>query len=123
MLFKIGDNDYTTHIRQGTYKVNSEELYKSWIDANFIEHRHIYRTKVGGSFSLYFGNQAEFVEFLQRLEAVRNINGYYVVGLMSNNEHEFYPIKNVFVEMSPVREQKVIGEAWYPELVLKVEEL
>lgn len=120
MLFKIGENDYTRKIRQGTYKVNSYDVYKEWQDANADIHRSVIKQRISGSFTMYFGNEAEFTLFLSRLASVRENDSSYNVWLMTNNNNTFNQ-RRVYMDFRPAREQKIIGEAWYPELAVTIQ--
>ena len=121
MLFSIGTTDYTRKIRQGTYTINAYDVYKEWQDANCDIHRSILKRRVSGSFTMYFGNQEVYQTFLNDLEAVRNNDGSFTVGLMVNNEHTFIGGADMFIDFRPTREQKILGEAWYPELEISIQ--
>ena len=122
MLFKVGNTDYTTKIRQGTYVVNSYDSYSEWTDANYKIHRSIVRSQLSGSFTMYFGNQTDFQTFLNNLESVKLKEGLYQIGLQSNNRNEWCPYVEAFIDFAPTRQQKVIGEAWFPELKVTIKE-
>ena len=122
MLFQVGETDYTRKIREGTYVVNSIEAYTEWTDANYRIHRSVVRSQLSGSFTMYFGNQADYQAFLAALEAHRSNGGYYTVGLFSNNTHQWKQNVDVFLSFTPARQQKIIGEAWFPELKVNIKE-
>ena len=122
MLLQIGQTDYTRKIIQGTYAVNQYDSYKEWLDANYKTHRNTYASKLKGTFSMYFGNQTIYQTFLSDLEAVRNVDNSVTIGLMSNNTHTWKGAAEVFIEFFPTREQRVLGDAWYPELRVDIEE-
>lgn len=121
MLFKVRDVDYTTKIRQGTYTVNAYDVYKEWQDANAVIHRSVIATRIQGQFTMYFGNQADYEAFINNLSFAKYQGGFYRVGLMINNKLTFFSNTEVFMEFKPTRQQKVIGEAWYPELVVQIQ--
>ena len=123
MLFYLGGINYTSKIIEGTYEVNSEDVYTSWTDANLTVHRHRGRTKWSGSFRMYFGTQEEYLEFLQALkDSETDEGGGYNVGLMCNNLHKF-AYKQVYIKFEPTRYQKVLGKAYYPNVTIKIEEM
>ena len=93
-----------------------------WTDANYVSHRHVYRSRISGSFTMYFGNQAAFQSFLVDLNAARIQEGLHKVGLQVNNKDQFRSNVSAFIEFSPSRQQKIIGEAWFPELKVTVRE-
>lgn len=121
MLFQIGDTDYTRKIIQGTYTVNSYDVYKEWQDANVNIHRSVLKRRISGVFTMYFGNQTDYQTFLNSLETVRKNDGSYTVSIMVNNEHSFKTNIDMFIDFRPTREQKVLGEAWYPELDVSIQ--
>lgn len=121
MLFKVGNTDYTRKIRQDTYTVNSYDTYTEWTDANYKIHRSVVRSQLSGSFTMYFGTQAEFEGFIENLPRNEE-GGYFTVGLFSNNKLQWFPSVDVFMDFNPARKQKVIGEAWYPELKVTIKE-
>ena len=122
MLFKVYNTDYTRKIRQGTYLINTYDSYTEWTDANYKHHRSIVRSQISGSFTMYFGTQAEFQTFLNNLKKAKVQEGSYRVGLYSNNKNVWKSNVEVFIDFNPVREQKIIGEAWYPELKVSIKE-
>ena len=122
MLFELNDADYTRKIRQGTYMVNSIEQFTEWTDANYKTHRHVFRSQISGSFTMYFGNQAAFEEFLNDLAAAKIADGVYRIGLFANNINQWKGGMEAYINFTPAREQKVIGEAWFPELKVTVKE-
>lgn len=48
----IGTHDITGLIVDGSYKMDAKDLYESWQDANYVEHRIIVTNKVEGSFDV-----------------------------------------------------------------------
>lgn len=122
MLFQLNSIDYTRKIRQGTYTVNAFDQYTEWTDANYRTHRHVYRSQISGSFTMYFGNQTDFQAFLNDLEAAKIGEGLYHIGAMSNNTDTWHGALDVFLDFTPSRQQKIIGEAWYPELKVTIKE-
>lgn len=121
MLFKVGDTDYTRKIIQGTYTVNSYDVYKEWQDGNVDIHRAVLKRRISGVFTMYFGNQTDYQAFLNALETVRKNDGSYTVSIMVNNENSFKTNIDMFIDFRPTREQKVLGEAWYPELDVSIQ--
>lgn len=48
----VSNTDLTPFIIDGTYKVDVNDVYKSWEDGNMLEHRVIVTSKVEGSFEI-----------------------------------------------------------------------
>ena len=118
MLFTINNTQYK--IRQGTYKVNEYDVYTEWTDANCDIHRSVLKRRISGSFVLYFEDEQDYTSFLDNLESVRGNDGSYSVGLMCNNSHQFRNT-SVFIDFRPTREQKVIGQAYYPDIQMNIQ--
>ena len=52
MVFKIGENDYSSKVVMDTYNVNRIDVYTEWEDANGTKHRDVYRQKIQGDFEM-----------------------------------------------------------------------
>ena len=48
----INGVDYTPYIVDGSYSIDSEDVYESWNDGNMVEHRIVVTQKVTGSVQL-----------------------------------------------------------------------
>ena len=123
MLFNVNGKDYTRRIISGSYGVNSYDQYKEWTDANYDTHRHVFRSQVTGSFLMYFGRESEYNAFLEDMRTVKNNDGSFTISVACNNTNDFRSNRKCYVEFNPVREQRVIGEAWYPQVQIKIEEV
>lgn len=120
-LFKIMGKDYTNKIIQGSFDVNSEDVYSTWTDANNIKHREIYRQRISGSFDMYFSDEESYNEFIADVTAAKTQAGYCYVGIMTNNENVFHEMVELFVDFSPKRQQRVLGKGYFPDVNVKVE--
>lgn len=90
-LAVVNSTDITDYIIKDTYEVNSEPVYTSWEDANFVEHRVYVRDKVRGSFEVItFGTtpRTALVAFLDILKAATS-NNVLTIGLYVENEGTF----------------------------------
>ena len=90
-LAVVNSTDITDYIIKDTYEVNSEPVYTSWEDANFVEHRVYVRDKVRGSFEVItFGTtpRTALVAFLNILKAATS-NNVLTIGLYVENEGTF----------------------------------
>lgn len=54
MFASINDVDISDKIQDSTYKVDSEDIVDTWVDASEKNHERIYRSRVKGSFELAF---------------------------------------------------------------------
>lgn len=110
MLF-TAVSDFTPFIISKTYKVNKQDVYETWTDANGITHRVIYRTKISGSFEMQFINRAMYDVFIDELESIKT-DGYYPVELYVNNLLTT-KTANVFLQIEPAMAAQYSD---YPEM-------
>ena len=111
-FFQIGTTDMTPFIDLQNFKVNSEDVYETWTDGNYNEHREIARTRIVGTLKLGFSDLTEFDSFRSLMASNRNANGYYPIQIYVNNLNSTESI-NAFVD--PVGEAKwdqVNGRQW-----------
>lgn len=118
IFFQIGTTDLTPYVDIQNFDVNSEDIYESWTDGNFIEHREITRSRVIGKIKLGFSDTTDFTNFQTLLSNNRNVNGYYPIQIHVNNTNSTESI-NAFIspEGSAKWDQKN-GRQW---LVLALE--
>lgn len=122
VLFKIGNNDFTNHIVNETYKINSEEINETYEDCNAVTH-HIYiRSKVKGSFDMAFKTQTEYSAFLTAFHAAKSsaTNSWSVI-VTPNNTLTQVTI-DARVTFSPVRELTVSRTDIIRRMTVDIEE-
>lgn len=71
----IGTTPITDLIVDGTYKMDAQDMYESWKDGNYREHRVIITSKIEGSFDVALkSDQTSLADFMQ---IIRNaeVNG------------------------------------------------
>ena len=90
-LAVVNNTNITDYIIKDTYEINSEPIYTSWEDANFVEHRVYVRNKIKGSFEVItFGDapRVALVDFLNILKA-GTVNNVLTIGLYVQNQGTF----------------------------------
>ena len=85
VFFKIGNTDITAWMDIQNYEMNRSDVYTTWTDGNFVDHRVISRTRRSGKFSVGFDKPADFAAFAALLESERTAEGYYIVTAYINN--------------------------------------
>lgn len=110
MLF-TAVSDFTPFIISKTYKVNEQDVYETWTDANGITHRVIYRKKISGSFELQFIDRSIYDRFIDELESIKQ-DGFYPIELYINNLLMTKQV-NAFLSMEPVMNAQFSD---YPEM-------
>lgn len=99
MLAQIGSTDITKWIQESTYKMNAEDIYEAWEDGNWVEHHHLIRDKVKGSFDLVFVTDADLNAFITLLNS-NTVENYVIITVWVSNknassEHRmFYKFEN-----------------------------
>lgn len=85
IFFRIADTDLTAFADIQNYNVNEEDVYQSWTDGNWIEHRNVVRRRVSGELKLGFANAAAFEAFTELLISARQPGGWYPITVYINN--------------------------------------
>lgn len=85
VFFKVGTTDITSYMDYQNYSMNKETLYEPWTDANGVEHRAAYRTKITGEFKVGFKKKTDLDAFITLLASQINSDGYYTVTGYINN--------------------------------------
>ena len=83
--FTINTTDITGWIDVQNYDVNREDVFTTWTDGNWIEHRVIARTKISGKFQVGFADATDFASFVALLGSEKTADGYYPVTAYVNN--------------------------------------
>lgn len=84
-LFKISTTDLTKWEDTEQHKVNRDDVFTTWTDGNWVEHREIVRTRISGTVVLGFKRETEFTAFMTLLTTARDVNGYYPVTVWCSN--------------------------------------
>lgn len=107
-LFTVGATDYSNNIlNDGSYDVWKIDITDEWTDARRRTHKNIVRTRIEGSFSMKFRNESSYQGFLAALSAVKDPEGFYVVGIKPGNG-ETQTI-NAYIDYRAVTEQDGAG--------------
>ena len=85
ILFKIGSTDLTKYEDAEKHDVNRSDVYETWTDGNWIEHRVIARTKITGKVVLKFERLSDFQTVTSLLSSQRNADGYYSISVFCSN--------------------------------------
>ena len=85
IFFQVGSTDLTQYVDIQNFNVNSAEVYETWTDGNYVEHREISRSRITGKIKLGFKSTTELNDFLTTMSNNRNANGYYTITVHVNN--------------------------------------
>ena len=85
IFFQIGSTDLSPAADIQNYEMNSADVYETWTDANWLDHRVVVRQRISGKIKLCFAAAADFSAFLSLLAAARKADGSYTVTAYVNN--------------------------------------
>ena len=85
VFFKIGATDLTPWEDVQNHDVNREDVYETWTDGSWVDHRVVVRTRVTGKVSLGFDKAADFAAFQALLSSARDAEGYYPITVYCAN--------------------------------------
>lgn len=121
IMFKIGNTDYSNRVLSGTYQVQNMELYVSWTDGNYVEHRHKTRDQLQGSFDIYFTNIAEYQAFCNNIKANRK-SDLSVPCVLFDNMTDTEKTCDCFIEFTPTRRRNDMWQDEIEKFEIKVKE-
>ena len=98
-LFTIGSTDLTKWERTADHAVNREDVYETWTDGNWVDHRVITRTRVVGTVTLSFAKETEYSSFMTLLTSERDAEGYYPISVWCSNTNTTESV-NAFLDVS-----------------------
>lgn len=77
IFFKIGNTDFSAAVDVQNYSVDDVEVFESWTDANWVEHRNYVRTRLQGRILLGYRNAADFAAAVSAIASAKTANGGY----------------------------------------------
>ena len=120
MLASVNNVDITRYIDRDTYSSNSEEIYESWENANYVEIRIPIRKKIKAKFTIRCGKGLSFDNFLSNWnQAVED--GVVTMGLFVQNDNEFEAIE-AYYTFTGNKHVELDNGAVYDEISVEIEE-
>ena len=119
-MVTINGVDFSSFVDAKTYAITSEDLYRSWTDANGTEHRVVYRKKISGSFKLEFFDYQNYEALLTAVELTDNT--YASCMLPVNNVNGTATVHNVFLTVTPAFTKDRLGNILKTVATVKVVE-
>ena len=122
MLAIIDNVDISPYINTKTYSVNSEKIYTSFENANYVETRIPIRKKVIGSFelALYGKNGMDYATFLNNLNSAVD-NDVLTIGLFVQNDNQFEAIE-AYYKLTGIRHVELINGNYLDRVTIEIEE-
>ena len=120
VLAVVNSTDITRYIDKDTFQVNSEDVYESWQNANFVEKRIFVRKRVSGKFEIRCGKGLTLANFISNWnQAVTN--GVVTMGVFVQNDNSFQAIE-AFYSFEGQEHVELDNGAFYDRLVVNIEE-
>ena len=120
VLAVVNSTDITRYIDKDTFKVNSEDVYESWQNANFVEKRIVVRQRVEGQFEIRCGKGLTLAAFISNWEAAV-VNKVVTMGVFVQNTNSFEAIQ-AFYSFEGQQHVELDNGAYYDRLVVKIRE-
>lgn len=98
-LFTVGSTDLTKWEKTEDHDVNRIDVYETWTDGNWVDHRVIARTRINGTVQLGFSKEADFTSFLNTLSSNRDAEGYYPITVWCSNTNSTASI-NAYLDIA-----------------------
>lgn len=121
MFFKIGSTDLSQYADIQNYNINEADVFQSWTDGNWIDHRDMVRTRITGTVLLGFKTAASWSAFQTLLASQRNASGYYPVTLYVNNTGTTETI-DAFLDMTNATKWDLVNDRFWRVQTVKVTE-
>lgn len=123
MIFKVGTTDFSDNVLPGTYDIATEDVYSSWTDGFLTEHRDVCRTRIKGSFDMFFKTEAEYQNFLAKLASARQTNKSYKISLKSNTKNTSAMVDcYAWVDFKPKRDTDGCWRDYFQQFTVNIEE-
>lgn len=122
-LFVVDGKDFTHHITVPSYKVNEEQEYEKWTDADYKQHREITRKKISGSFKVLYDVIEELDDFFDTIENLKteSDDGSIEMSVYINNLHMVKVITG-FISYTPANEKPFFQKEKVSGFEVKIEE-
>lgn len=121
-LLNIAGEDFTNLITVPSYQVNNNDVYTTWTDANHIEHRYRTRTKVSGSFTMFFPTVEDYHLFRRTIQNNKNSLGYIPNCIVYCNNTNITIQVDLFIDFTLSDILPVIGNNQNEELQVTITE-
>lgn len=118
-LFKISTTDLTKWEDTEQHKVNRDDVFTTWTDGNWVDHREIVRTRISGTVVLGFKRETEFAAFMTLLTTARNANGYYPITVWCSNTNTSETI-NAFLDLEGDTVWDVTAPIKYHQITVQI---
>lgn len=118
----LGSTDITPYINWESYKIQTEDMYESWRDGNYVEHRIQIRTRLTGSFDVWLCgmNNMDTDTFLALVESATD-EGIITMTLYDQTKNELKTIRG-YVHIVPKSHNEMINGNYFDVYTVEVNE-
>jgi len=85
IFFKVGSKDLTEFVDIQNYDMQEADIYQTWTDGNWVDHREIVRTRIQGTVKLGIRNAEDFSAFVALMVSEKQEAGHYPVTAYVSN--------------------------------------
>ena len=122
ILFKIGNNDYTGHIVNGTYEINKEEVAETYDDCNAVTHHIHIRNKIKGKFDVAFQTQGEYAALASVINGAKSAVTNSWSAIVTPNNTLTQTNIDCRISFAPKRELTAAGTDIIRRMTINIEE-
>lgn len=123
MLVQIGTTDISDKIVEGTYKMDQKDIGHKWTDGFGNNHVDVYKTRISGSFDLYFAsNKGNTMSNFLRLVDDNTSLGILKLKVYVTNKNVMKEI-DAHYEINSKKHADVSKEVQFDKVTVEIEEV
>lgn len=121
-LVIVGGTDITPYINWKKYNIEAEEMYESWRDGNYVEHRIYIRSRMTGSFEVWLCgiNDMDTDAFLALWNSATT-NHVTTMAVYDQTINDMRAI-NAFCQITPSDHKQMMNGKFFDVFKIEVEE-
>lgn len=121
-LVIVNNTDITPYIDWASYALASQDIFQSWTDGNFVEHRIYSRARISGSFRVWLcgKNGMDVDAFMELWNAATN-NHITTLGVYDNVSNSIKVI-NAYCNIIPQSHREMVNGNYFDILTIEVTE-
>ena len=121
-LVIVNNTDITPYIDWASYALASQDIFQSWTDGNFVEHRIYSRARISGSFRVWLcGKNGMDVDAFMELWNSATNNHITTLGVYDNVSNSIKAI-NAYCNIIPQSHREMVNGNYFDILTIEVTE-
>ena len=121
-LVIVNGTDITQYIDWASYALASQDIFQSWTDGNFVEHRIYSRSRISGTFRVWLcGKNGMNVDAFMTLWNGATHNHITTLGVYDNVANEIKAI-NAYCNIVPESHREMVNGDYFDILTIEVTE-